>query len=90
MIGRCVRGNPWTVIGTTVFGSVRGCGLQGMLMLNSCDWHFRAPCKAGLAKAVGDEGNVAKDSKNILKARAAVQKPAYALPEAVGLLKQVK
>ena len=31
-----------------------------------------------------------KDSKNIVKARAAVEKPAYALPEAVGLLKQVK
>jgi len=31
-----------------------------------------------------------KDSKNIVKARAAVTKLAYALPEAVGLLKQVK
>jgi large subunit ribosomal protein L1 len=31
-----------------------------------------------------------KTSKNIVKARAAVTKPAYALPEAVGLLKQVK
>ena len=31
-----------------------------------------------------------KSSKNITKARAAVVKPAYALPEAVGLLKQVK
>ena len=31
-----------------------------------------------------------KDSKNIVKARAAVVKPSYALPEAVGLLKQVK
>jgi large subunit ribosomal protein L1 len=31
-----------------------------------------------------------KSSKNITKARAAVSKPAYALPEAVGLLKQVK
>ena len=31
-----------------------------------------------------------KSSKNIEKARAAVTKPAYALPEAVGLLKQVK
>ena len=31
-----------------------------------------------------------KLSKNIVKARAAVTKPAYALPEAVGLLKQVK
>jgi len=40
---------------------------------------------------VGDEGNVArKDSKNIVKARAAVSKPTYALPEAVSLLKQVK
>ena len=31
-----------------------------------------------------------KVSKNIVKARAAVTKPTYALPEAVGLLKQVK
>jgi large subunit ribosomal protein L1 len=31
-----------------------------------------------------------KSSKNIVKARAAVTKPAYPLPEAVGLLKQVK
>jgi large subunit ribosomal protein L1 len=31
-----------------------------------------------------------KTSKNIVKARAAVVKPSYALPEAVGLLKQVK
>ena len=33
---------------------------------------------------------MAKSSKNIAKARAAVIKPAYPLPEAVGLLKQVK
>jgi large subunit ribosomal protein L1 len=47
--------------------------------------------KAGLAGAVGDEERMArKDSKNIVKARAAVTKPTYALPEAVGLLKQVK
>ena len=40
---------------------------------------------------MGDEENVArKVSKNIVKARAAVSKPAYALGEAVGLLKQVK
>ena len=31
-----------------------------------------------------------KHAKNITKARAAVTKPAYALPEAVDLLKQVK
>ena len=31
-----------------------------------------------------------KDSKNIVKARAAVTKPVYPLPEAVGLLQQVK
>ena len=31
-----------------------------------------------------------KTSKNIVKARAAVVKPSYALPEAVSLLKQVK
>jgi large subunit ribosomal protein L1 len=46
--------------------------------------------KAGLAGAVGDEERMRKHSKNIVKARAAVVKPAYALPEAVGLLKQVK
>jgi large subunit ribosomal protein L1 len=50
---------------------------------------FRAPRKAGQAGAVGDEGRM-KSSKNIEKARAAVVKPVYALPEAVGLLKQVK
>src|SRR5581483_2757299 len=33
---------------------------------------------------------MAKISKNIAKARAAVTKPAYPLPEAVSLLKQVK
>ena len=33
---------------------------------------------------------MAKSSKNIAKARAAVTKPAYPLPEAVTLLKQVK
>jgi large subunit ribosomal protein L1 len=33
---------------------------------------------------------MAKSSKNIVKARAAVIKPTYALSEAVGLLKQVK
>src|SRR5271165_3458347 len=49
-----------------------------------------ASCKAGLAKAVGDEGRMAKASKNIVKARAAVTKVAYPLPEAVSLLKQVK
>jgi len=52
---------------------------------------LRVPCKAGLAKAVGDEGCMARNaSKNIAKARAAVNKPAYALPDAVDLLKQVK
>ena len=33
---------------------------------------------------------MAKSGKNIVKARAAVTKPAYALPDAVSLLKQVK
>jgi large subunit ribosomal protein L1 len=47
------------------------------------------PVKDGLAKAVGDEGSMAS-GKNIAKARAAVSKPAYPLPEAVNLLKQVK
>src|SRR6195952_2011691 len=47
--------------------------------------------KAGLAKAVGDEGSMAKKaSKNITKSRAAVTQPAYALPDAVGLLQKVK
>ena len=40
---------------------------------------------------MGDEERMARKlSKNIVKARAAVTKDAYALPEAVGLLKQVK
>jgi len=39
---------------------------------------------------VGDEDLMAKPSKNIAKARAAVTKPAYPLAEAVTLLKQVK
>jgi len=45
---------------------------------------------SGAGRAVGDEERMRKHSKNIVKARAAVVKPAYALPEAVGLLKQVK
>ena len=49
----------------------------------------RIPAASGLAKAVGDEGSMAS-GKNIAKARAAVSKPAYPLPEAVNLLKQVK
>jgi large subunit ribosomal protein L1 len=44
----------------------------------------------GLAEAVGDEGRMAKISKNIAKARAAVTKPVYPLAEAVSLLQQVK
>ena len=44
----------------------------------------------GLATAVGDEDLMAKQSKNIAKARAAVTKPAYPLSEAVSLLQQVK
>ncbi len=44
----------------------------------------------GLANAVGDEDLMAKISKNIAKARAAVTKPAYPLNEAVTLLKEVK
>src|ERR1039458_7800128 len=56
-----------------------------------CPSGWRAPRKAGLAGAVGDEERMArKTSKNIVKARAAVVKPSYALPEAVSLLKQVK
>ncbi len=54
-----------------------------------CGQH-QALRKAGLAEAVGDEERMRKHSKNIVKARAAVVKPAYALPDAVGLLKQVK
>jgi large subunit ribosomal protein L1 len=49
------------------------------------------PAKAGLANAVGDEGNMArKVSKNIAKARAAVTQPAYQLTDAVSLLQKVK
>jgi large subunit ribosomal protein L1 len=44
----------------------------------------------GLANAVGDEGRMGKEGKNIAKARAAVSKSAYPLPEAVDLLKKVK
>ena len=44
----------------------------------------------GLANVVGDEELMAKSSKNIAKARAAVTKPAYPLNEAVTLLKEVK
>ena len=52
---------------------------------------IRVSATGGLAGAVGDGGRMArKSSKNIVKARAAVTKPAYPLPEAVGLLKQVK
>lgn len=79
-------GKPWTVNTTTVSGSgsEAGCG------------RVRAACKAprlpgkGQAEAVGDEGRMAKASKNIAKARAAVTKPAYPIAEAVGLLQQVK
>lgn len=51
---------------------------------------FRALREAEPAKTVGDEDRMAKTSRNIAKARAAVTKPAYELPEAVSLLKQVK
>ena len=46
--------------------------------------------EGGLAKAVGDEESMGKAGKNIAKARAAVAKPLYPLPDAVNLLKQVK
>jgi large subunit ribosomal protein L1 len=51
---------------------------------------FQALRKAGLAEAVGDEGRMAKTSKNMLKAHAAVTKPSYTLADAVNLLKEVK
>ncbi len=51
--------------------------------------HGRGSRFGGLVRAVGDEGTMAT-GKNIAKARAAVNKPAYPLPEAVNLLKQVK
>ena len=98
MIQRCARRNTpdrhkhhgfWTRSNST------GCGkrIEWLRRSREANWpyaQYRVPCKAGLARAVGDEGRMGKDSKNIVKARAAVTKPAYALPEAVGLLKQVK
>jgi len=98
MIQRCARRNTpdrhkhhgfWTRSNST------GCGkrIEWLRRSREANWpyaQYRVPCKAGLARAVGDEGRMGKDSKNIVKARAAVTKLAYALPEAVGLLKQVK
>ncbi len=90
MIQRCAQGNLWAVIGTTAFGPVPISRQRHAKRVDRAPG-TRVSATGGLALAVGDEGNVArKDSKNIVKARAAVTKPSYALPEAVGLLKQVK
>lgn len=79
------RGDPWAVNSTTVFGLEH----SEMRRLNVLPLPFRALRKAEPAKAVGDEDRMAKVSKNIAKARAAVTKPAYEISEAVSLLKQV-
>jgi large subunit ribosomal protein L1 len=80
---------PWAVICTTVSEPVRGIACSGIFL--AADANFQVSRNAGLAGAVGDEESMAKkDSKNIVKARAAVTKPLYALPDAVTLLKQVK
>jgi large subunit ribosomal protein L1 len=83
------KGNLWTVISTTVSGPDSSVRPARKLRCHGSE--PRVPLQTGLAGAVGDEGRMAgKDSKNIVKARAAVTKSAYPLPEAVGLLKQVK
>src|SRR6266568_2226153 len=87
MIQRCARGNSWAVTITTAFGPVSEFARHRRTLPRG---EPRVPRKAGLANAVGDEGRMAKISENIAKARAAVIKPAYPLPEAVTLLKQVK
>jgi large subunit ribosomal protein L1 len=63
--------------------------LNGAIQVASFEAGFLPRDQGGLAKAVGDEGSMSA-GKNIAKARAAVSKPAYPLPEAVDLLKQVK
>jgi large subunit ribosomal protein L1 len=88
MIPICVQGNPWTVNSTTVSGSVRLLA-AGRKKRRPCGQH-RVLRKAGLAEAVGDEERMAKSSKNMMKAHAAVTKSSYTLAEAVDLLKQVK
>jgi large subunit ribosomal protein L1 len=90
MIQRCAWGNLWAVNGTTAFGPVPISRQRPAKCVGRAPG-TRVSATGGLATAVGDEGIVArKVSKNIVKARAAVTKPVYALPEAVGLLKQVK
>ncbi len=84
IINGYTQGNPCVVNCTTAIGSCRTGGLLDEFPAKS-----RIPAASGLAKAVGDEGSMAS-GKNIAKARAAITKPAYPLPEAVNLLKQVK
>src|SRR3569833_2623590 len=81
---QCARGVAPGRHCTTAFGPVRGGKRQGFRRMAS-----RFP-EMGLATAVGDEELMAKPSKNIAKARAAVTTPAYPLAEAVTLLQQVK
>jgi large subunit ribosomal protein L1 len=81
MISKCAR-EIRAVTRTTAFGA----GQRGR---EPCQRSKRLP-GSGLANAVGDEDGMAKSSKNIAKARAAVTRLAYPLPEAVGLLQQVK
>jgi large subunit ribosomal protein L1 len=78
------QGNSCAVNCTTAFGSGRTGNVSDECLAGSAD-----SVKDGLAKAVGDEGSMAT-GKNIAKARAAITKPTYPLPEAVNLLKQVK
>jgi len=90
MIYGCAQGNPCAVISTTAFEPVRGIACSGVLD-QPLGQLLRALLLEELAEAVGDEERMAKkESKNIVKARAAVVKPSYTLAEAVELLKQVK
>ena len=87
-LGRCVRGKS---PGSHKHHGFWACSLLIPATKQRCPCGQHRVPFTGLAGAVGDEERMAKkDSKNIVKARAAVTKPTYALPEAVGLLKQVK
>jgi hypothetical protein len=90
MIDECVWGYSRTVTSTTVSELVRE-QPEGSPDVAQKGRHSRFLAPMRQAEAVGDEEKMArKESKNIVKARAAVTKPAYALAEAVELLKQVK
>jgi large subunit ribosomal protein L1 len=84
IINGYTQGNTCAVNCTTAFGPGRTGNVSDECLAGSAD-----SVKDGLAKAVGDEGSMAT-GKNIAKARAAITKPTYPLPEAVNLLKQVK